>query len=389
VASDEPGGADRGGHPGRPGPDDRRAAGRRDRGRGPRHWLVSALVSDPARPAAWYGASPLQDRPALIPATWLLQTLGLFFFAGGYAAARGTGGYGATRAAGGHGGGRGAGGRALPWVAARFARLARPVGVLAVVWAPAWLLLNAVGAPESTLHVVRSLLVHPLWFLLVFLVLTACAPLLRAAVTRFGPWSLLPPVALVAASDVARHLGAAAWPHPMATVVGWAAPYLLGIALARGVLPRRAGLVLLPGGIAAGAGLVLVAGYPASAVGVPGDGWSNLDPPSLFALALAAAQLGVFLLVRDRLAARLRRPAVWAPIAALNLAAMTVYCWHQSAMLLVTFTGMTAGRLPGLLDEPAGAWPVHRLLWLPVFALTLAGLCSAFHRLSIPRRGGR
>ncbi|GIF38082.1 acyltransferase family protein [Actinoplanes xinjiangensis] len=326
------------------------------------HWLVSAVVSDPARPAAWHGASPLADRPALIPATWLLQTLGLFFFAGGYAAARGSR------------------GRALPWLATRFTRLARPVAVLAVVWVPAWLLLSAMSAPESTLHVVRSLLVHPLWFLLVFLALTGCAPLLRAAVTRYGLWSLMPSVALVAACDVTRHLGTADWLHPVATVAGWAAPYLLGIALAQGVLPRRAGPVLLPGGIAAGAGLVLLAGYPASAVGVPGDGWSNLDPPSLFALALAAAQLGVFLLVRDRLAAWLRRPLVWAPIAALNLAAMTVYCWHQTALLLVTFAGMTLGRLPGLLDEPAGAWPVHRLLWLPVFALALAGLCSAFHR---------
>ncbi|MEU8659207.1 acyltransferase family protein [Actinoplanes philippinensis] len=327
------------------------------------HWLVSAIVSDPARPSAWHGASPLQGRPLLIPATWLLQTLGLFFFAGGYAAARG------SRTGGG-----------LSWLGARLGRLARPVAVLTAVWLPAWLLLSVTGAPDSTLHVVRSLLVHPMWFLLVFIALTALSPLLRAAVTRYGLWSLLPPVALVVCCDVARHLGTAAWLHPVATVGGWAAPYLLGMALARNVLPRRTGLVLLPAGVALGAALVLVAGYPASAVGVPGDGWSNLDPPSLFALALAAAQLGAFLLVRDRLGGWLRRPAVWAPVAGLNLAAMTVYCWHQSALLLVSFAGLLAGPLPGLLDEPAGAWPVHRLLWLPVFALVLAGLCSAFHR---------
>ncbi|GIE36184.1 hypothetical protein Ait01nite_092290 [Actinoplanes italicus] len=133
-------------------------------------------------------------------------------------------------------------------------------------------------------------------------------------------------------------------------------------------------------GVAAGAVLVSLAGYPASAVGVPGDGWSNLDPPSLFALALATAQIGVFLLVRDRLAAWLRRPSVWAPVAVLNLAAMTVFCWHQGALLLVSFAGLPAGRLPGLLTEPVGAWPLYRLLWLPVFALALAGLCTIFHR---------
>ncbi|BEL07358.1 acyltransferase [Actinoplanes sichuanensis] len=330
------------------------------------HWLVSALVSDPTRPSDWHGASPLPDRPALIPVTWLLQTLGLFFFAGGFAAARADGGH-----------------RAL---VTRVARLGRPVLVLAAVWVPAWLLLSAVGAPDDTLHVVRSLLVHPMWFLLVFLTLTGFAPLLRTAVTRYRLWSLVLPLALVAVSDVTRHLDAAAWLHPVATVAGWAAPYLLGIALAQDALPRRAGLVLLPAGVVTGALLVLVAGYPASAVGVPGDGWSNLDPPSLFAAALAAAQLGVFLLVRDRLAGWLRRPIVWAPVAGLNLMAMTVYCWHQSALLLVGFAGMLAGPLPGLLDEPAGAWPVHRLLWLPVFALVLAGLCAIFHRVTPSRR---
>jgi hypothetical protein len=140
--------------------------------------------------------------------------------------------------------------------------------------------------------------------------------------------------------------------------------------------------------VAGGAVLVSLAGYPASAVGVPGAAWSNLDPPSLFTLALGAAQLGAFLLLRPWLARLLRRPAVWAPVAALNLAAMTVYCWHQSALLLVTFAGLPVGGLPGLLDAPTGDWPAYRLLWLPLFALVLAGLCSLFHRFEA-RPAGR
>jgi hypothetical protein len=394
------------------------------------HWLVSAVVSDPARLVAWHGASPLRDAPALVPATWVLQTLGLFFLAGGYAAARGarpstthairtstthaarpstarairtstthaartstarairTSTTHAARPSTGRGTVTAAAHGSRGGLSARFARLARPVAVLAAVWLPAWLLLKVAGAPENTLHVVSSLLVHPMWFLLVYLALTACAPVLRAAAARFGPWSLLPSIVLVTICDVCRHLDTASWLHPLATVAGWAAPYLLGIALATGALPRRAGLVLLPAGVAAGAALVLLAGYPASAVGVPGDGWSNLNPPSLFALALASAQIGVFLLVRDRLAVWLRRPAVWAPVAVLNLSAMTVFCWHQSALLLVTFAGLVAGPLPGLLDEPVGAWPLYRLLWLPVFALTLAGLCWMFHRWERPAGAG-
>ncbi|BCJ38347.1 hypothetical protein Athai_58500 [Actinocatenispora thailandica] len=52
------------------------------------HWLVSAIVADPDRPAALHGASPLSALPALAPASWLFETLGLFFVAAGYAAAR-------------------------------------------------------------------------------------------------------------------------------------------------------------------------------------------------------------------------------------------------------------------------------------------------------------
>jgi hypothetical protein len=132
------------------------------------------------------------------------------------------------------------------------------------------------------------------------------------------------------------------------------------------------------------------AGYPASAVGVPGDGWSNLDPPSLFTLALAAAQIGGFLTLRPWLARVLRRPAVRAPVDRLNRHAMTLYCWHQTALLAVTFAGMPAGPVPGLLDPPDASWPAHRLRWLPLFAAVLYGLVAAFQRFEArpSRRAG-
>ncbi|WP_275422591.1 acyltransferase family protein [Actinocatenispora thailandica] len=258
-------------------------------------------------------------------------------------------------------------------------RLAVPVLVLAAVWLPALLVLDLVGAPAETRRLVVSLVSHPLWFLAVYLVLAAAAPLLRRVMSRCGLWSVLPAVLAVTTVDAARGGGLPSWLAPVATPVAWSVPYLLGIALAQGRLPRRAGGALLIGGIA-GVALLLRLGYPASAVGVPGDHWSNLDPPSLLALALAAAQLGAFLLVRPWLARLLSRPAAWAPIAGLNRAAMTVYCWHQSALLLVTFAAVPLGRLPGLLDRPSAGWVAHRLYWLPVFAVTLVALCRLFHR---------
>ncbi|GAA5190882.1 acyltransferase [Rugosimonospora acidiphila] len=346
------------------------------------HWLVSALVGDPHQPGALHGASPLAHAPWLDPVSWFFQTLGPFFFAGGYAAARGAlRREGATEPASGAGEHpRSENRRPLSWLGSRLVRLIRPVLVLAAVWLTALLLLRAAGVPAGTRRAVWSLVSHPLWFLLVYLALTALTPVLRAVIVRAGLWSVGPPVVLVALTDAVRPHGLPTWLALLAVPVGWSVPYLLGLACGQGRLRRATGAVLLPLGVAAGAGLVLLAGYPASAVGVPGDGWSNLDPPSLFALALAAAQLGAFLLVRPWLARVLRRAVLWAPVAAVNRAAMTVYCWHQSALLLVTFAGLPFGAPPGLLDPPTGDWPWHRLAWLPVFAAALTCLCLVFHR---------
>jgi hypothetical protein len=250
------------------------------------------------------------------------------------------------------------------------------------VWVPALLLLAVADAPQSTRHLVESLVTHPLWFLLAYLVLTALSPLL----VKDGPWLVLPAVAFVAVSYALR---LTAWCAPLVVPVGWAVPYLLGIALAQDRLRRAAGPLLLGLGVAGGATLVLAFGYPASAVGVPGDTFSNLDPPSLFAVALASAQIGLFLLVRPELTRILKHSVVWVPVALLNLAAMTIFLWHQTALLLVTFAGLLAGRPAGLLDAPDGGWPLDRLRWLPVFALVLVVLVAVFHRFESRFAGRR
>ncbi|BCJ32891.1 acyltransferase [Actinocatenispora thailandica] len=327
------------------------------------HWLVSALVADPARPGVLTNHSPLSGWPAAAPVSWLLQLLGPFFFAGGYAAARGS-----------------RGRAALPWLAGRLRRLVLPVLALAAVFVPVAAVLPAAGVPGPTRQVVWSLVSHPLWFLLVYLLLTALTPVLRRLTIQCGLWWLLPLVGLVGLIDTMRPGGLPGWLTITVVPVGWAVPYTLGIALAERKLTDRAGAVLLPAGVLAGAALI-AAGYPASAVGVPGDGWSNLDPPSLFTLALAAAQLGLFLVLRRRLARLLRRPAVWAPIAVLNLAAMTIFCWHQSALLAVSFAGLPFGPVPGLLSPVGADWFALRLLWLPAFAAVLVGCCLVFHRV--------
>lgn len=76
----------------------------------------------------------------------------------------------------------------------------------------------------------------------------------------------------------------------------------------------------------------------------------------------------------------MRRPLAWAPVALANLSAMTVFCWHQTAFMLVTVVTRMFGRLPGVHDVPDHAtWVPARVVWLPAFAFALVG-CGAVVR---------
>ncbi|MFI9723317.1 acyltransferase [Streptomyces sp. NPDC052396] len=335
------------------------------------HWLVTALVSTGG--GELHGDSPLRHMPWLAPVSWVCQTLALFFFVGGLCAVRG---YRSARR-------RGAGYR--QWAAGRLGRLARPAAVVLVVWALVTGVLLALGVPGGTVRTLVNLVISPMWFLLVFAALTAATPL----VARLHPgW----PPAVVAVVDLARFaLGGPAWLGWVNVAAGWLVPFTLGAVCARGGLAERyAGLPLLLGGGAATVALVLWGGYPASMVGVPGAAVSNLSPPTLAAVAFGLAQCGLALLLMEPLRRALRRPLAWAVVALANLCAMTVFLWHQTAMMAVTALGLAVGPLPALHTAPDGpAWAALRLLWVPVFGLALAACWAVFRRFERPSGRGR
>ncbi|MDG9702778.1 acyltransferase [Streptomyces sp. DH37] len=325
------------------------------------HWLVTALVADSG---AVRGDSPLRHMPGLAPFSWVFQTLAVFFLVGGMVAARGQA---SARA------------RGVPygrWLGARLARLFRPVAAVLAVWAAAAGAMLAAGADPGTVRTLCALVWSPLWFLLVFTALTAATPL----VARLHP---LWPFAAVLCVDLARFgpAGGPSWLGSVNVAAGWLVPYCLGAAWARGGPPgRRTGWALLLGGAAATAGLVRWAGYPAAMVGVPGAEVSNLAPPTLAAVCFGVAQCGAALLLLGPLRRAMRRPAAWAAVALVNLFAMTLFLWHQTAMIAVTAVGLLAeGPLPGLHTVPGTVgWVLARLLWLPVFAAALLVCLAAF-----------
>ncbi|MFB6891770.1 acyltransferase [Kitasatospora sp. NPDC056327] len=343
------------------------------------HWLLGGFTLDTA--GALHNASPLSS-PGLgffAPASWVLQLLGVFFLVGGHSAVRSL-----ERA-------RARGTGVAGWLRGRVVRLLRPVLGVAAVWALLVPLLPRLGVPAGTVRTGSTLVVQPLWYIGVYLGLTALTPLCAAFARRAGGWSAGVLLAAVAVVDLLRYgpwaESVPSWVGLLNILPGWLFAYQLGVLWAGGRLGRPAARLLLVGGGALFAVLLLVFHYPASMVGVPGAGRTNSHPPSLLVLALAAVQCGAAVLLHGRFGRLLtRRPLLWLPVVAVNLSAMTIFCWHQSAMLAVAVPGAAAfGAVPGLTVAPDSlGWVALRLALLPLFGAALIAIGRFTRRFDGP-----
>lgn len=349
------------------------------------HWLLGGFGLD--ADGALRNASPLSSLGSLAPLSWVLQMLGVFFLVGGYASVL------SYRRSLERGRSTGA------WLRGRVARLGRPVLGVTAVWGALVAVLYALGVPVTTLRTGSTLVIQPLWFVGVYTLITALTPYCVRASRRLGAWAAAPLLVTVAVVDFLRYGPYAesvpSWLSVLNILPGWMFAYQLGVSWGEKRLGRRGALVLLGLGASLFALLLCVFDYPASMVGVPGEARTNSHPPSLLVLALAAAQSGAAIWLRDRIGRLLRRPALWAPVVVINLSAMTILCWHQSAMFAAAAPASLAapavGLLPGLTTAPDSlAWIAARLLWLPVFAVLLVVIAHRTRRFEDPwRTGGR
>jgi len=337
------------------------------------HWLLGGFTLDTG--GGLHNTSSLATFNQLAPVSWILQMLGIFFLVGGYSS------YlsfqrrkGSTR----------------QWTTGRLKRLGRPVLGVTAVWALLLPTLHyGLGVPTATLHTASTLVVQPLWFVGVYAVITALTPYCVRASQRLGFWAAAPLLGSVAVVDFLRYGPCAdampSWLSLLNLLPGWMFAYQLGVSWADKRLGRREAWLLLAGGAALFAALLLAFHYPASMVGVPGEARTNSHPPSLLVLALAAVQSGAAILLRDRLARLLRRPALWAPVVIINLSAMTILCWHQTAMLAAAVPASYFGEIPGLTTAPdTVGWILARLAWMPLFAGLLVAIAKFVRPLEAP-----
>jgi peptidoglycan/LPS O-acetylase OafA/YrhL len=147
-------------------------------------------------------------------------------------------------------------------------------------------------------RVVR-LVVSPLWFLSVYLALVALLPLTLWLHRRYGV-AVLPWLAgLAVCVDILRfgyHIDQAAWAN---LLIVWGLAHQVGFGH-RAIVDagRRCAWTLLVSGLAGLAVAIVVCSYPASMVGVLGDRFSNMAPPTFAVAALAAVQIGIAAVLR-------------------------------------------------------------------------------------------
>ncbi|MBP2473925.1 hypothetical protein JOF53_002797 [Crossiella equi] len=340
------------------------------------HWLSPVITVEGGAVKAGIAFSG----PVAWVVTWFLQVMPLVFIAGGFV---NTAGVDATTRKG------------QSWVvflARRARRLVLPTLPLAGICAVVATAGSALGVPAVA--IVGDQAANPLWFLAVYLVVVALAPLMVRLHDRFGLGVVAALALAVAAVDAVRFsVHGAGVPGPfgdVSLVLVWVCVHQLGIVLARGGLAGlgRRGLLTVAGGAAALIlGLIVFGPYPPAPIGLPDVPVSNLAPPTLLMVLLGIAQVALLALATPWLERGLAGETTRAALLRGNSTLMTVYLWHIPAALLVAGACLLVPDL--LLPAPGLAWWTSRPLWLAVCGLVLLVLVRRLRHVETGERETR
>ncbi|HZQ57968.1 MAG TPA: acyltransferase [Acidimicrobiales bacterium] len=333
------------------------------------HWVFTVI--------SWHhgphAGNPIGSAPGLWALTWALQVMPLFFFVGGFAHLRTW--ESVERAGEGY----------ATFCRRRLGRLLKPAALCVAAVACARVAAGAMFPHVAWLGSALMLTLSPLWFLCVYVVLVCIAPAAIALHRRFGA---LVPVVLGGAAclvDVARfhaHIGAIAW---LNFLFVWAFAHQLGFFYERLTsTSRRAAVAMGASGLLALLALTNIGLYPRSMVGVPGDRFSNMGPPTLCIVALCLLQVGLVALVRPAVTRWLGRSGAQRAVDWATRRSMTVYLWHfvgfSLAYGVLWGIGVRAPQSPGAL------WWAERPLFVIAPAVMTFPLVRAFSRFDAPRR---
>lgn len=325
------------------------------------HWSMAVVGY---RDGAWELGNLLTYFDGAWLLTWVFQVMPVFFFVGGFSnmvtldslERRGVG-YAA-------------------FASSRTWRLLKPVLVLLAIWLPLAAILQVTNtvAPNE-LRAPTTVVTQPLWFIGIYLIVTALSPPMRHLHRQFG---VKVPVALVlgaCAVDLVRFAGGVSAIGYLNFAFVWLFAHQLGFFYADGSLTGVRRTTLATGAVAGIAALVVLTQlgpYPLSMVGLPGESISNMNPPTICLIALTVWQVSAIMFLRRRVSTWLQRPRVWGAVIAANAMIMTMFLWHLTALMLAAIMFLPRG-----FPQPAiatTAWWLLRPVWLAI----LCGLTALF-----------
>ncbi len=323
------------------------------------HWLVAAPYVDAS--GAVVGGHLLGILPWTQWLTWGFQVMPLFFLVGGFSngvswSANRRGGHSFTH-----------------WFSSRFRRLIYPVLPLFAIWTAIAMFGTIMGIERGIVAMAAQLALIPVWFLSVYIMVTAAVPLSHAAWRRWGAWSFFALVAGAVLVDLLTYRFAIPYIRYTNFAFVWLAVHQLGYAWGDGYFakPVRAFAMGLAG-LAALLLLVFAGPYPVAMIGVPGADITNSMPPTLALLALGIMQTGFALALEPQARKMLDNIRIWTGVVLLNGMIMSIYLWHLTGFVLVLVAAWMLGGV-GLVVEPgSGAWWLARPVWFALYiALTL------------------
>lgn len=327
------------------------------------HWLVAAPYM---KDGAVEGGHLLGILPWTQWLTWGFQVMPLFFLVGGFSNGLS---WAATQRE---------GGRFTTWFAARVRRLINPVLPLLLIWALVTLFGTQAGIDRAVVKMAAQLALVPVWFLAVYLIVTALTPWSHAAWKSFGLASFVALVTAAVAVDVATLQFGIPYVNFLNFVFVWVAIHQLGYAWHDGRL--AAPLLWAAAGLAALGLLVGFGPYPVAMIGVPGSELSNSMPPTLALLALGIAQTGLALALERPARRMLDGLTAWTTVVLINGMIMTVYLWHLTAFVLVMVAAWMLGGI-GLHAIPGSTeWWLARPIWFAFYIALLFPFILLFAR---------
>lgn len=336
------------------------------------HWLMAGLYVDAGGELRRGDLLSVSEWTHWL--TWGFQVMPVFFLVGGYSNAVSwelT----ITKAA------PGQVGVYRDWLANRVQRLITPTFPVLLLWAALAVALTQAGLPREQIRMATEAALIPVWFLAVYLLVTACTPLAYRAWQRFGWLSFAVFIPAAMLTDWLTFTQGI--PYVNFTNFLWVflAVHQLGFAWRAGRFDNRLfALAWFAVGLFVLIRITAFGFYPVSMVSAPG-GFSNSLPPTLALLALGMVQTGLVLALEPLGRRMLDNLTVWTATVLMNGMIMTIYLWHLTAFVLVmTVTWLAFGGV-GLDSVPGtGAWWATRPLWIAIYIAALLPMIAIFAR---------